>query len=102
MPTIPRRMWANAFLFIPIFIQLIAARVIPPGKPRKKVRVPIVLGVHNFMVGFGCESDGEISIDICYLLVNLPKTQRLNHLFIKPLIIAFGYSKSPITNPQLL
>ena len=48
------------------------------------------------MVGFGCDSDGEISIDMRDLLIKLPEAQRLNPLFIKPLIPAFGSSKSQV------
>ena len=48
------------------------------------------------MVGFGCDSDGEISIDMRDLLIKLSEAQRLNLLFVKPLIPAFGSSKSPV------
>ena len=43
------RILVSAFHFILILNQFMDARVIPVGKPVKKVKVPIVFGVHNLV-----------------------------------------------------
>jgi hypothetical protein len=77
-------------------IQLIVVRAIPAGNPRKKVRVPIAVGVHNFIARLGCDTDGEISIDIRNLLIILDVAQKFTLLLIKLPLIPFDYSKSEV------